>query len=424
MTESHDRTDDYIQELTELLRKVVEQASFYVQHQGTHQPSKFSDMYNRSINPDRHLLVSSTKTVLDENLKTEITQRLYPLFAEYIVDNRLGSSLAYTLGGDTEITVDEFALELVKAVAILGPERTTQLLCKWAAGEPSQYQTHAVLSGIGVEEPLELQEGVRFQTLPDSLNGLLAYLPSSDPRKFDHPDLTGKLKVTIDRQGGPALCKPPTERRSWAYGPGPGELLYSLCEALSLTCNSHVTWKAAWSECDELRAFTLGTRLGITTRRGFSNGNALLLQENLTELDSLLRKRPINRSEKGWMDIPISRWLRSKRRDSIANQFIELGIALEALYLTGSSGELGFRISNYGAWHIGADFSQRREYQKTLRKAYDRRSRAVHTGAVTPTEENRNLLTSAQDLCRKGILKRLDETEEPNWNELILGKDA
>jgi len=28
----------------------------------------------------------------------------------------------------------------------------------------------------------------------------------------------------------------------------------------------------------------------------------------------------------------------------------------------------------------------------------------------------------AQDLCRKGIMKRMNESEEPNWNELILGK--
>ena len=424
MTESHDRTDDHFQELKELLRKAVEQATFDVQHQGVHQPSKFSDVYNRSVKPDRHLLVSSANTVLDENLRAAITQRLYPLLEEYIVDDRLGNSLAYTLGADTEITVDEFALELVKAVAILGPERTTHLLYKWAVGEPTEYQTHAVLSGIGVEEPLELQQGVRFQTLPRSRGGLLANLPSSDPQKFDHPGLIGKLKVTVDRQGGSMLCKPQTEGRSWAYGPGPGELLDSLCEALSLTCNGHVTWKAAWSECDELKTFTLGTRLGITNRLRSSYGNALLLREHLTELESLLQKRPINRIGADPLDIPVSRWLRSKRHDSLANQFIELRIALEALYLTGIQDELSFRLATRGAWHLGADFSERREYQKTLLDAYRRGSTAVHTGTIKPTEENRKLLTAAQDLCRKGILKRLDGTHEPNWNELILGKEA
>ena len=423
MTESHDSIDTHSQELANLLRETAEQATFNIEHQGKYQPSRLRDMYNRSITPDRQLLVSSTKTLLDRNLLTKLTQRLHSLLREYIVDNRLGSSLAYILGGATEITLDEFALEVVKAVAILGPERTTQLLYKWAKGEPTQYRTYAVLSGIWVDEPLEMKKGIRFEMLPSSLGGLLAHLPSSDPWKFDQPGLTGKLKVTIDRKGGPTLCKPQAQKGSWAYGPGPGNVLDSLCEVLSLTCNEYVTWKAAWSECDELKAFTLGTRLGYTTRLGFSYGNALLLQEHLTELDSLLRKRPIDRSGEGPLDIPVSRWLRSKRYNSIADQFIELRIALEALYLRGASTELGFRLSNHGAWHLGADLSERREYQKTLQKAYSRASTAVHTGTIKPTEENRNLLSAAQDLCRRGILKRLDETQEPNWNELILGKE-
>ena len=96
---------------------------------------------------------------------------------------------------------------------------------------------------------------------------------------------------------------------------------------------------------------------------------------------------------------------------------------LEALYLSGIEDELGFRLATRGAWHLGADFDRRREYQKTLRDAYNLASKSIHTGVVGNSEENRNLLTAAQDLCHKGILKRLDETEEPNWNELILGRE-
>ena len=373
-------------------------------------------MYNRSISPDRQLLVSSTKTLLDRDLLTKLTQRLHFLLRDYIVDNRLGSSLAYILGGATEITVDEFALEVVKAVAIWGPERTTQLLYKWARGEPTQYRTYAVLSGIGVDEPLEVKKGIRFEMLPSSLGGLLAHLPSSDPWKFDQPGLTGKLKVTIDRKGGPTLCKPQAQKGSWAYGPGPGNVLNSLCEVLSLTCNEHVTWKAAWSECDELKAFTLGTRLGYTTRLGYSYGNALLLQEHLTELDSLLRKRSIDRSGEGPLDIPVSRWLRSKRYDSLANQFIELRIALEALYVKSDRQSKTSQIANHGARHLGSNPIERSEYKKKLRTVYKLASKAVHEGEVEYSEKNRIRLAEAQDLCRKGILKRLDESKEPDRN--------
>ena len=46
-------------------------------------------------------------------------------------------------------------------------------------------------------------------------------------------------------------------------------------------------------------------------------------------------------------------------------------------------------------------------------------STAVHRGEVGNTQENRRLLTDAQDLCRLGILKRIKEGGEPNWNALI-----
>ena len=117
--------------------------------------------------------------------------------------------------------------------------------------------------------------------------------------------------------------------------------------------------------------------------------------------------------------------MRSKSRTNYPDQFIELRIALETLYLKGvDRGELGFRLSNYGAWHLGTGFEERQKYQKILNKAYGRGSRAVHTGEVKCSEEIRDLLYAAQDLCRKGILKRLEEGEEPNWNELILGNET
>lgn len=104
--------------------------------------------------------------------------------------------------------------------------------------------------------------------------------------------------------------------------------------------------------------------------------------------------------------------------------WIELRIALETLYLKGDDGEFAFRLADYGAWHLGADFVQRKKYRDILQRAYRLASRAVHAGEVDDTPENRDVLTSAQDLCRKGILKRTDEPEEPNWNDLILREGA
>ena len=113
--------------------------------------------------------------------------------------------------------------------------------------------------------------------------------------------------------------------------------------------------------------------------------------------------------------------MRSKRSADIVDQFIELRIALESLYFPGGRDGLRFQVSNHGAWHLGRDFSERRDFQKILRDTYDVASRAVHAGGADSLEKHRGLLPAAQDLCRRGILKRLGEDREPHWNELILG---
>lgn len=116
----------------------------------------------------------------------------------------------------------------------------------------------------------------------------------------------------------------------------------------------------------------------------------------------------------------IRRWMGSKASLDLTDQFIELRIALETLYPTRGP-ELRFRLANYGAWHLGNSFDQRKEYRETLSDAYGLASTGVHKGVVSDTPKNRRILTAAQDLCRDGIIKRLPESEPPPWEDLILG---
>ena len=84
-------------------------------------------------------------------------------------------------------------------------------------------------------------------------------------------------------------------------------------------------------------------------------------------------------------------------------------------------------MASHGAWHLGRDYATRKEYFRTLRDAYDLGSKAVHGTDVRFSKKSEGipaLLTAGRNLCREGILKRLDETEEPNWNELVLGKET
>ena len=64
---------------------------------------------------------------------------------------------------------------------------------------------------------------------------------------------------------------------------------------------------------------------------------------------------------------------------------------------------------------------ERRFIRGALRDAYDTASKAVHEGelpkAMKPT------LSTAQDLCRRGILKLLREGPPDDWGDLLLGAE-
>ncbi len=123
------------------------------------------------------------------------------------------------------------------------------------------------------------------------------------------------------------------------------------------------------------------------------------------------------------LELAVRRWVRSKRAGSDLDKLIELRIALEALYEIGGLNEKAFRISMYGAWHLGKDFDERLQFRETLRKAYDDSSRAVHGGKLKHAKKDPNLVGAAQDICRNAILRRLGESESPKWEEVALGAE-
>ena len=124
--------------------------------------------------------------------------------------------------------------------------------------------------------------------------------------------------------------------------------------------------------------------------------------------------------------IAVSRWVKSKDSgEHLVDRFIDLRIALECLYVQDfldakQTQEIRFKLSLFGAWHLGTDFEERKCIRKKLRLVYDAASKAVHSGDLEYFE-NQKLLSTAQDLCRRGILKLLREGSPLDWGDLILG---
>ena len=119
--------------------------------------------------------------------------------------------------------------------------------------------------------------------------------------------------------------------------------------------------------------------------------------------------------------IAVSRWVKAAIPGAMnPDRMIDLRIALEALYLDSSEGELGFRLSVTGARHLRTNLDDRKAVRKSLSDFYRFGSRIVH-GTPVGRSADVVLVNTANDLCREGILKIVEDGNQPNWTDLLLG---
>ena len=341
-------------------------------------------------------------------------------------------------------SVEDFANGLVQAAAIMGVDRAMQLLADWKRGEPIRFRTSTFVNGLTLDAPLSPRKDIEIVPLPLTTTEL--------PRLPSHNNLSGRdylglTVLSLAMSASPALFRPKT---------GDSEATVRLqterdidinvvCEALSLQANCHVSQSLMWTEYEDAAPFsmkdwetwTLGTNSfkrarWKSIRTDLQTGAVTLELHDDVSIASLDKDEVMqtiktlqdadNRDRK--LRIAVDRWKRSKQPDAqLEDRYIDLRIALETLYLKDfadeHSTEMRFRLSLFGAWHLGSTLEERREIRKTLRDAYDTASGVVHSGEIS--SKSKGCLEEAQELCRLGILKLLREGPPEDWGDLILG---
>ena len=349
-------------------------------------------------------------------------------------------------------SVPHFAEALVRAAAILGAERVASLLAGWADNEPAVFKTRVLLNGTGIlAEPLSPVDGIRIESLPLSSRQFTFFLPRPKGRSL--MDYLARMVITIDHLTTPALFDPTDGQQvqtSQAIAIR-GIDAATVCTALSLEADIHADIAFRWTDFGELVAFGKGHENAIVSSgqqhyrsHSYTNirmnprpnshpdGPSMVLDDDWTlevneeELGRTLAALAGEGSDQ--LRVAASRWQSTKNtRASLADRFIDLRIALESLYLRDfrneQSQEMRFRLALFGAWHLGTDYEDRKTIRKKLRDAYDTASKAVHSGHVESTQENRDLLSDAQALCRRGALRLLKDGAPQDWGDLILGAD-
>ena len=402
----------------------------------------------------------SALATIPDDLLSDMSAHVRLLFRGYIESStdRIGHAFPIRDGAFTRVTqdavdpvsikavspVETFAKAIVRGAVVLGAERMMSLVSGWLQGEPVRYWAKAMLNGGGIlAEPLSPMAGVRIESLPLSTDQLVGYLPRTRSLSLD--DYLGRVVLTMDHSAAPALFRPreaSSVRASRATGV-PGSDMATVCQAISLACDTYTDTAFFWVDYGDLEAFgptgestwslphqhfrssrgSLSTNFdtGATTLRPVDGASLPLdaepLRTTVTDLADV-------KSEA--VRVAVSRWMRSKDdKAELVDRFIDLRIALESLYLKDfaneTSQEMRFRLPLFGAWHLGADQAERSSIRKQLRQAYDTASGAVHSGGVELTPENERLLADAQRLCREGILKLLADGAPRDCGDLILG---
>ena len=347
-------------------------------------------------------------------------------------------------------TVKSFAKGLIKGAVVLRVGRMTSLLLKWSERKPIKYRTSAIINGLRINEPLTPADGIDIEPLPLSTDKIHSYLPRCSGMSIT--DYLGLTVLSIDCMASLALFRPQTGHSAQNVQATAIRNIDidKVCQALSLVSDSFVDTAFHWNDYQEFAAFTL-TNANLSWSRGlahyrgrsveigklntnFTTGVTTLIpseQSAITNLTETRLRKTLKSLEKlgsNGIRIVVSRWMKSKDTDkNLVDRFIDLRIALESLYLKDFlneySQEMRFRLSLFGAWHLGANFSDKRYIRKRLRDAYDMASKAVHGDDLEFNPKNQKLLSDGQDLCRQGILKLLMKGPPPDWSDLILGVD-
>ena len=330
--------------------------------------------------------------------------------------------------------IAEFALDCVRASVFLGSKRVVDLLSSWERGVPIPYRCIVLLSGISVNETIRLDFGteggvIQFEKLPLSTDGVRRILPPMSEFNAPLRNQLGAVMMTSTHGAKSAIFQDPKGQvespsiDEWDEVSSPYRAISHLMDALSIACNTHVSWTMSWAESEDWRAFGgQEKRLEIYSSATTSPETPAMTLAHLNDVRDLLPKwQRITENQK--LMLAIRRWFRSKNRTSLPDQLIELRIALEALYLDNDvQGELSFRLATHVAWHLGKNPQERLAYQRSIRDVYALASRVVHGQVVKLGEGDRQLLTQAQDLCRSGIRKILEDgVRIPVWRKIILG---
>ena len=423
--------------------------------------------FRKSYRPDLSSILHYRSNIQDNAVKSKLFDFIKEELADYVLQNEFAeppwtysicpAKIAIRGGVIFACPLGSLLEKLLEISIASGTDKAISALDRCTRDTIGTFQKVVFLQGptyaFWLESETEdnkeirVSDGIRLALFPLNPSELPPYL--FDQRFSTVLSSAGlsvfrqKTVLIIDHTVSPLFSKPSTENKNQfeiktKSAEFPNFDVEKFCQAFSFVSNDPVEPVLQWSYIDQDELFnpqSVTTEfLNLSTPK--ENSGFTTIDETRIEKIKDRYKELINLSSDvaKKLQIPIDRWIQSKTEDNPVDKIIDLGIALESLYLSGteSKNEIRFRFSLHAAWHLGEDKEHREGLMKKFKAIYDWRSAVVHTGKLPKKgrekkkksytqEEVREFIRNAQDLCRQSIMKILEDGKFPDWSNLILG---
>ena len=366
---------------------------------------------------------------------------------QYIYGDKIYAASFGLYGGPPKgFHIESVLSNLLKRAILYGPTDATHALHECIGRSYASFQHFSLLTGVHVEESIQVFDRVWLVPLPNSTEGLPNYLPRFF--EFTEVNFLSKTVLQIESQVSPVFHKPVTGEDDRAVDVRecftttinsrdiPSLMRGKFCQALSLACNAAAQSAMDWNYMRDDEIFNISPSMGFFT---YSQSAMLqtfptLISRNEVDEAKRIYSALINLEEETYkaLEIPIRRWMSSKTEMANVDKMIDLGIAFESLYLAGRNDEVSFTFRLRASWYLGKDENDRKDLLKKFNQIYGSRSKAVHSGDLPPNTTygqqsipTREFIEHAQDLCRQSILKAIGEGKVPDgdaWDSIVVGR--
>lgn len=289
-----------------------------------------------------------------------------------------------------QVEIENLAIWLIRRGSIVGSTRAVAGLQKYLRLSEIPFSMAFGLTGINIDHQCNLGHGIKlvpWEKFPDTSHKDLIYSTFSRSVGFKWPSAVilqekilpvPHIAEKLRQDSGPYTPIDDSELRDvilciGAVGPFATEEL--------------VTWlePPPWAP-------VIGQYLNISIPEGLPRNDVWKAEHCKPLLDLFKKFRTLVPKEKDALRLPMQRLNMAMRRNSKVDSAVDLGIALESLFLNNASdtrGELTFKLQLRVARYIEKTQEKRADIFQLMGDLYNLRSKAVHTGRIPEKIKNK-----------------------------------